>query len=141
FDVDFVHADNTQISISTSGFLFAAPADLTVGQQVSIRRHSTLSGGQILADRVQLRSSRITATVQSIGSGIISLSSLPSIFSGHGGVTLIQALTSLPTIFFESGGVINISNIPPNTTVSARGPLFNAGGTTRPLVATKVVLK
>src|SRR6266851_1039975 len=76
FDIDFVHADSTQMS--TSGFLFAVPADLTVGQQISIRRQSTLSGGQVLADRVRLRSSRITAP-QTIGSGIVSLSGLPSI--------------------------------------------------------------
>jgi hypothetical protein len=139
FAVDFVHADSVPISISTSGFLFATPVDLTVGQQVSIRRHSTLSGGQILADRVQLRSSRITSP-QTIGSGIVSLSSLPFIFSGHG-VTSILAQTSSPTIFFEIGSVINISSIPPNTPVSVRGPLFNASGPSRPMVATKVVLK
>jgi len=137
FDVDFVHGDSTQIS--TSGFLFAVPTDLTVGQQISIRRHSTLPGGQVLADRVRLRSSRITAP-QTIGSGIVSLSGLPSIFSGHG-VIGIQAQTSLPTIFFEIGHIINISDIPPNTPVSVRGPLFNASGTTRPMIATKVVLK
>ena len=141
FDIDLVHADSAQISISTAGFLFAAPADLTEGQQVSVRRHSTLSGGQILADRVRLRSSRITATVQSIGSGIISLSGLPSVFSGHNGVTTIQAQTFSPTIFFEIGHTINISNIPLNTVVSVRGPLFNASGNTRPMITAKVVLK
>jgi hypothetical protein len=138
FSVDFVHADSTQIV--TTGFLFATPADLAVGQQVSIRRHGTLAGGQIQADRVLLRSSRVTATVQTIGSGIISLSSLPSIFFGHGGVTVIQAQTSSPTIFFEIGNTVNISNIPLNTQVSVRGPLFNSSGTSRPLIASKVVL-
>jgi hypothetical protein len=141
FDVDLVHGDSSQISISTFGFLFAAPADLTVGQQVAVRRHSTLPGGQILADRVRLRSSRVTATIQSIGSGIISLSNLPSVFSAHSSATQIQAQTFLPTVFFEIGHTINISNIPINTIVSVRGPLFNASGNTRPLVATKVVLK
>ena len=42
FDVDFVHADN--VAVSTSGYLFAAPADLSVGQQVSIRRNSSFVG-------------------------------------------------------------------------------------------------
>jgi len=65
---------------------------------------------------------------------------VPSIFSGHG-VLEIQAQTSPPTIYFEIGHVINISDIAPTTTVSVRGPLFNASGTTRPLVATKVVSK
>jgi hypothetical protein len=138
FDADFAHADSLPVSIT--GFLFAAPTDLAVGQQVSIRLHGTLSGGQIMADRVRLRSSRITATVQTIGSGIISLSNLPSLFFGHGGITLIQAQTSLPTIYFEIGHVINISNITLSDIVSVRGQLFNVSGG-RTLVATKVVLK
>jgi hypothetical protein len=138
FDVDPPHADSSLVS--TTGFLFATPADLVVGQQVSIRLHSILSGGQIMADRVRLRSSRITATVQTIGSGIITLSSLPSIFFGHGGITLIQAQTSSPTIFFEIGRIINISDIALSNIVSVRGPLFNVSGG-RTLVATKVALK
>ena len=138
FDVDFAHADNSPVS--TTGFLFGAPADLAVGQQVSIRRNSASSGTTIKADRVRLRSSRITATVKTIGSGIITVSSLPSIFSGHGGITLIQAQTSLPTIFFEIGHTLNISDIALSDIVSVRGPLFNVSGT-RTLVATKVVLK
>ncbi len=141
FDKDFAHADSTQVSTST--FLFAAPADLTVGQQVSIRLHSTLAGGQLLADRVRLRSSRITGAVQTIGSGIITLpaSSLPSIFSGHG-VTQIQAQTFPPTIFYELGHSITISNIPLSSTVSVRGPLFNTNTAgNRAVITTKVVLK
>jgi hypothetical protein len=138
FDVDFTHSDHSQVSVT--GFLFAAPSDLVVGQQVSVRLHSVLPGGQIIADRVRLRSSRITATVKTIGSGIIILSSLPSIFFGHGGITLIQSQTSLPTIFFEIGRIINISDIGLSNVVSARGPLFNVSGG-RTLIATKVVLK
>jgi hypothetical protein len=138
FDVDFAHADN--LPVSTAGFLFAAPADLVVGQQVSVRRNSTSSGVTINADRVRLRSSRITTTVQTIGSGIISLSSLPSLFFGHGGITLIQAQTSVPTIYFEIGRIINISDIALSNIVSVRGPLFNVSGG-RTLAATKVVLK
>jgi hypothetical protein len=137
FDVDFAHADS--LPVSTSGFVFNAPADLVVGQQVSIRRNSASSGTTVKADRVRLRSSRITAAVSNIGSGIITLSSIPSIFSGHG-VTLIQAQTTPPTIFFEIGSTINISNIALGRTVSVRGPLFNVSGS-RILAATKVVLK
>jgi hypothetical protein len=138
FDVDFAHADN--LPLSTTGFLFATPADLAVGQQVSIRRNSASSGATIKADRVRLRSSRITATVQSIGSGIIALSSLPSIFSGNGGITRIQAQTFVPTIFFQIGRTINISSIAISNIVSVRGPLFNVSGG-RTLIASKVVLK
>jgi hypothetical protein len=138
FDVDFAHADS--LPVSTTGFLFAAPADLVVGQQVSIRRNSASSGATIKADRVRLRSSRVTATVQSIGSGNIILSTLPSIFFGQGGITLIQAQTTSPTIYFEIGRVINISDIALSDIVSVRGPLYNVSGG-RSLVATKVVLK
>jgi hypothetical protein len=110
-----------------------------VGQQVSIRRNSSSSGTSITADRVQLRSARITASVQSLGSPNIFLYNLPSIFSGNS-VTAIQAQTSAQTIYYEIGSVINSLNIGVGNVVSVRGPLFNVSGT-RTLVATKVVLK
>ncbi|MCU1342427.1 MAG: hypothetical protein JWN92_1850 [Candidatus Acidoferrum typicum] len=140
FDVDFTHADATQIS--TGGFSFVpltSPTDLFVGQQVQIRRNPSSTGLIISADRVRLRSSRITATVQTIASPTIFLTNLPFIFSGHA-ITPIQAQTFLPTIFSENSNAINISFIPVSGVVSVRGPLFNVGGT-RTLVATKVVLK
>jgi hypothetical protein len=139
FDVDFAHADNVQIV--TSGFLFAAPTDLAVGQQVSIRRHSTLPGGQIVADRVRLRSTRVTANALRNGSSIIDiggLGSIPSIFSGHG-VADIQVHTPQLTICSD-GNVVkpcsSISLVP----VSARGPLF-IDGVGRTIIATRVVEK
>jgi hypothetical protein len=137
FDVDFAHADNVQVS--TTGLLFAAPTDLSVGQQVSIRRNAASSGNSITADRVRLRSSRISANVQSIGAPNINLGSIPSIFSGHG-VTQIQVQTSAPTILSENNAAIVFTAIPVSGVVSVRGPLFNVSGT-RTLVATKVVLK
>lgn len=139
FDVDLVHADSLQMS--TSGFLFANPADLVVGQQVSIRRNGASTPSQIKADRVRLRSTRVTATVQR-GLPNIFLANLPSLFSGLGGVTEIMAQTSLspPTIYYEVGASINSSNILIGESVSVRGPLFNVSGA-RTLVADKVVLK
>ena len=137
FDIDFAHADNVQVS--TAGFLFTAPADLSVGQQVQVRRNSSSSGNLINADRVRLRSSRITATVQSVPAPSILLSNLPSLFSGHG-ITQVQAQTSTQTIFSDNNNPINISLIPVSSVVSVRGPLFNVSGA-RTLVATKVVVK
>jgi hypothetical protein len=139
FDVDLVHADNLQIS--TAGFLFATPADLAVGQQVSIRRNSTSTPSQIKADRVRLRMTRVTATIQT-GLPNMFLVSLPSLFFGHGGITGITAQTSLspPTIYYQVGQNINSSNIVIGELVSVRGPLFNVSGG-RTLVTTKVVLK
>jgi hypothetical protein len=139
FDVDFAHADSVQIV--TSGFLFAAPTDLAVGQQVSIRRHSTLSGGQILADRVRLRSTRVTANAIANASSIIDiggLGSIPSIFSGHG-VTDIQVHTPQQTICSDGNVVKPCSSIP-LVPVSARGPLFIVG-VGRTIIATRVVEK
>ena len=141
FDLDLLHADNLQVS--TSGFLFAAPADLLVGQQVSVRRNSSSTGSLIKADRVRLRSTRLSGTVQSGPPNIfLSSSSLIPFFTGHGITTGITAQTSLtpPTIYFEIGTIINSSNIIVNDFVSVRGPLFNIGGG-RTVLATKVVEK
>jgi len=139
FDIDLVHADSLQMS--TAGFLFATPVDFAVGQQVSIRRNSTLSPGLIKADRVRLRSTRVTATIQA-GLPNLLLVNLPSLYSGHGGITAITAQTSVspPTIYYEVGNNINSSNILVGELVSVRGPLFNVSGG-RTLVTTKVVLK
>jgi len=146
FEIDFLHVDNVQESTSSFSSSFSGPADVVPGQQISIRRNSSSSNSTIIADRVRLRSSRITATVQSVGSSIITIgqnSSLPSLFFGHGGVTLIQAQTSIspPTIYYEIGGSINASTNITGDPVSVRGPLFNTGSTNRTLLTTKVVLK
>jgi hypothetical protein len=142
FDVDFGHVDG--VPLGPSGFSFAplnSPTDLFVGQQVQMRRNPSSVGTVISADRVRLRSSRITATVQpnGIAAPSIFLTGVPSLLSGHG-ITQIQALTVLPTIFSENEMIIPLTSIPVSGVVSVRGPLFNVG-TTKTLVATKVVLK
>jgi hypothetical protein len=143
FAIDFLHADNNPISLSTSGFLFSTQADLMTGQEVSIRRHATLAGGQIQADRVLLRSSRVTGNVQTNGSGILTIPS-PSLISSHGGSSTIQAQTYVPpngrTILFDIGHTIIISDIAPSESVSVRGPLFNLNNQ-RTLAASKVVVQ
>ena len=142
FDIDFVHIDNFQLTTSSFSSSFTGPADLVAGQEVSIRRSSS-SGATIIADRVRLRSSRVTGTVQSVGLPNIFLTNLPSLFFGHGGVTQIQAQTSATpsTIYFEIGGTINASTNFVGDLLAVRGPLLNTGGTNRTLLATKVVLK
>jgi hypothetical protein len=137
FAIDFIHAGSAPVS--TTGFLFAAPTDLAVGQQVSIRRNNTSSGSSINADRVLLRSSRIAATVQTVGSPYIFLYNLPSIFSGNG-ITEIQVQTSTPTIFSENRVSVPFTQVFVSGTDSVRGPLFNVSGA-RTLVATKVVIE
>jgi hypothetical protein len=137
FDVDFTHADNMQLD--TTCCLFRAPGDLSVGQQVQVRSIINTPGSSITADRVRLRSSRVTATVAPRAPDLV-LSNLPSIFSGHG-VTQIQAHTFTPgTIFSDVKGAIIFSDIGLGNLVSVRGPLFNVSGA-RTMVATKVVLR
>jgi hypothetical protein len=142
FDIDFLHIDNQQESTVSFASSFTGPADLVPGQEVSIRRNSA-SGGTLIADRVRLRSSRVTATVQSVGAPNITLTDLPSLFSGHGGVTQIQAQTSItpPTIYFEIGVSVSASTDITHDIVAVRGPLFNSGGTNRTLLTTKVFVK
>jgi hypothetical protein len=139
FELDLVHVDNSQMS--TAGFVFSTPADLVVGQQVSVRRNSASTSSQINADRVRLRNTRVTATIQ-LGLPNLLLVNLPSLFFGHGGITLITAQTSVTpaTIYYEVGQNINSSNIVIGETVSVRGPLFNVSGG-RTQVTTKVVVK
>ncbi len=140
FDVDFVHADS--VAVSTAGYIFAAPADLTVGQQVSILRNSSSTSSVLVADRVRLRSTRVTAAMNSNASSVIDLIDVPSIFSGHG-VTDIQVhdLAGNRRFCSDSNGVKPCSNIgPPSVLVSARGPLFNVSGQ-RTIIATRVVEK
>jgi hypothetical protein len=142
FDIDFIHVDNVQVGTSSFSSFFTGPADLVAGQQVSIRRNSS-SSSTLVSDRVRLRSSRITATVQSVGAPNITLTNLPSLFFGHGGVSQILAQTSVapPTIYYEINGSINASTNILGDLISVRGPLFNTGSTNRTLVTDKVVLK
>jgi len=137
FDIDFVHADNA--AISTAGFMFSAPADLSVGQQVSVRRNSNSSGTLINADRVRLRSTRVSASVTQIGAPIFFLYNLPSIFSGNS-ISQLQIQTTPQTILTENNASIVFTEITNNLTASVRGPLFNVAGT-RTMVASKVVIK
>jgi len=138
FDLDLIHADNA--TLSTAPFHFAAATDLAPsGQQVSILRNSSSTSSLLKADRVRLRSSRISATVQSIGSPNIYLFMLPTLFTGHGGVNEIQAQTT-SALIVDNNKLIPLTQVPVSGVVSVRGPLFNAGATQN-LVATKVVVK
>jgi len=133
FDVDFVQADGIQVP--TTGFQFSGAAELMLGQQVQVRRNPSSSGTSITADRVRLRSSRITGTIQSIGSSLIQLSGLPSIFSSHSAAQ-IQVQTFFQTII--TGTATSFTTLGVGKTLSVRGPLFPNAGTTT-VVASKVL--
>ena len=130
FDADFVQADGIQVP--TTGFLFNGPAELMPGQQVQVRRNPSSTGTSITADRVRLRSSRITGTIQSIGSSLIQLSGLPSIFTSHS-VAQIQIQTFFQTIV--AGTATSFTTLGVGKTLSVRGPLFLHAGTPTLLVS------
>jgi hypothetical protein len=136
FDVDFAQADGIQVP--TAGFLFSAPAELMVGQQLQVRRNPSSSGTSINADRVRLRSSRVTGTLQSPGAPFFQLSGLPSLFSfSSPPVSQILVQTSSPPTIF-AGTAISFTTLQINKSVSVRGPLFS-NARTPTLVASKVV--
>src|SRR5882672_5338345 len=137
-DVDFIHADSTQI---TTGFPFDVnvPTDLIVGQEVQVRRNPASSGASITADRVRLRSSRVSGRYQTGPPTLFTLDTLPSLFVPRG-AAVIQVQTSVPTICAGIGiGTPPIcSLLAANHIESVRGPLFaNSGSPT--LVASKVL--
>jgi hypothetical protein len=135
FDVDFVQADGIQVP--TAGFLFGGAAELMLGQQVQVRRnHSSSSLTLIIADRVRLRSSRITGTIQTIGAPFIHVGGLPSIFNSHS-VALIQVQTFFPQTII-TGTANSFGTLGLSKSVSVRGPLFPSAGTPT-LLASKVL--
>ncbi len=141
-DVDFTHADSSQIG--TTGFLFSVnvPADLMVGQEVQVRRNSSGSSGvTIAADRVRLRSSRVSGTFVSGTSSLFNLGNLSSLFAAHA-TPLIQVQTSSGTVSAICTGSIGVggscSSLGLNLKDSVRGPLFANAGTPI-IIASKVV--
>ncbi len=138
FDKDFVYADS--LPVDTTGFLFGAPADLIVGQEVLVRRNPASSSTSIAADRVRLRSTRVSGIVLSGVSTLFNLSGLPSLFTTHS-TSLIEVKTfSNSTICTVAGTVMGCSLLGFNAThtFSVRGPLF-ANATTPTIVASKVI--
>jgi hypothetical protein len=136
FDVGFVQANG--IPVPTSGFLFSSAVELMLGQQVQVRRNPSSSGTSINADRVRLRSSRITGTISSPpGAPFFQLSGLSSLFRlSSPPVTQIQVQTFPQTIF--AGTATSFTTLAINKSVSVRGPLFPTSGNPT-LVASKVL--
>ena len=134
FDVDFVHADNNQIS--TAGFLFSSPSDLFVGQHVQVRRdHMVSSGASITALHVRLRSSRITGTFTNGPVSNFSMGNLPTLFTANS-ISQTQVQTSVPTIC--TGTATSCALLGLNKSVSVRGPFF-ANARTPTVIASKVI--
>jgi len=133
FDVDFLHADNNQIN--TAGFVFGSAADLLVGQQVQVRRNPSSSGASITADRVQLRSSRVTGTITNGPMSNFQMGGLPTLFTTNS-ISQIQVQTSPPTICTGTAASCPLLGV--NKSVSVRGPFFANAGTPT-VIASKVI--
>jgi hypothetical protein len=127
------------MGIDTTGQLFSMPADLMVGQEVSVRRNPTSAGLSLNADRILLRGSRVTATVSApIAFPNLTITGLPSFF-GAAGTSQITVSVSTTT-GTEYAGIANaFSEIPVNGNVSVRGQLFPNAGTPT-MLASKIVL-
>jgi hypothetical protein len=141
-NVDVTHVDSTVIDTSAFLFSLSVPSDLMVGQQVQVRRNPASAGITIAADRVRLRSSRVTGTYQTGPSTLFTLGALPSLFIVHG-VQQIQVQTTTGSISaictgFGIGIGANCSSLVINRIESVRGPFFATTGSPT-LVATRVV--
>jgi hypothetical protein len=127
------------MGVNTTGFLFAIPADLMVGQEVSVRRNPTSAGISLNADRVLLRGSRITATVTGpIAFPIMTIGDLPSFFPASGTSQIIVSVSTTTGTEYAGNATV-FTAIPISGNVSVRGQLFPNGGTPT-LLASKIVL-
>ena len=140
-DIDLIHVDSTAIT-SPFPFSITVPSDLMVGQQVQVRRNPASSGTTIAADRVRLRSSRLTGIYQTGPSTLFTLGTLPSLFIVHG-VQTIQVQTATGSVSAICTGISiglggSCSSLVINHSESVRGPLFPNSGTPT-IVATAVV--
>jgi hypothetical protein len=127
------------MGVDTTGFLFAIPADLMVGQEVSVRRNPTSAGISLNADRVLLRGSRITATVTGpIAFPNMTIGDLPSFFGAAGTSQIIVSVSTTGATEY-AGNAMVFTTIPLNGSVSVRGQLFPNAGTPT-MLASKIVL-
>jgi hypothetical protein len=141
-DVDFTHVDSIQMDTSTFAFTISQPTDLIVGQQVQVRRNPASAGTTVVADRVRLRSSRVSGTYQSGPSTLFTMGALPSLFIVHA-VQTLQVQTASGSVSAICTGTsigigANCSSLVINHSESVRGPLFATTGSPT-LVATRVV--
>ncbi len=141
-DVDFTHVDSIQMDTSTFVFTISQPTDLIVGQQVQVRRNPASAGTTVVADRVRLRSSRVSGTYQSGPSTLFTMGALPSLFIVHA-IQTLQVQTASGSVSAICTGTsigigANCSSLVINHSESVRGPLFATTGSPT-LVATRVV--
>jgi hypothetical protein len=137
FDVDALGTGTV-----TNQFSFATVGDLLVGQEVQVKLGTGSTNSPLLASRVRLRSSRVTAQISSVGlpSNVL-LNNLPPFF-GTAGVGVIQGVVLFPPNLgayteLDCTTTSNCVLSSPNL-VSVRGQLFK-NNTSFPMVTTRFV--
>lgn len=121
---------------NATAFSFVAPANLIAGQVVQVKALSASSGTSLLADRVRLRDTELTVTVQTPGSPNFTVNGLPPIFT-TASIIQFQVQTSSGT---ELGGTMqSTTQLTANQSVSLRGQLFRTGSNSVVMSASLVV--
>ena len=134
--------DNLVGTTNTSHFSFAGTSDLIVGQEVQVQQGTGSTASVINANRVLLRSSRITGTVSTTAFPNFDMNGLPPFLQGAS-PAITQILVETATTFTpngtEVGGSVSVlTQIQAGRSLSARGQLFaNSGSPT--LLAGRVV--
>jgi hypothetical protein len=126
---------STQFRIDDDGLplqggQFNSSADLMVGQTVEIDRKSTPTGTPpaVDTDRIKLKFTRFTATVQSVnaaGNQFV-VNNLPGLFTAQG-ITQLTIFTSPTRTNFNN--LTNLAALAAGNTVSLRALIFQGGGT------------
>jgi hypothetical protein len=134
--------DNLIGTLNTTGFSFAGPADMIVGQEVAVHQGGNSTASVIQASRVLLRSSRMTATVATTAFPNFTVNSLPPFLTNASPainqIVVQTAITFTPNGTEFGGSAVNISQIAIPKSVSLRGQLFAHAGSTV-LLASRVV--
>ncbi len=120
---------------------FATANDLLVGQNVQVRRRAGSSGTSIVTDRVRLRSSRFTATVNTkLNATDFTVDNLPGLFANQlPSVNTIEVRTQSQTDFKPAG--TSVASLNAGDLVSLRGPLFKRIVAGNPVLVAKKVRK
>lgn len=121
---------------NATAFSFVAPANLIAGQVVQVKALSASSGTSLLADRVRLRDTELTVTVQTPGSPNFTVNGLPPIFT-TASIIQFQVQTSSGT---ELGGTMqSTTQLTASQSVSIRGQLFRSSSNSVVMSASLVV--
>lgn len=133
--------DDDNLNVNSADFDGSTTGDMLVGQTVEIERKSTPTGTPpaMDTDRVKLKGTRLTATVQAVDTvnSQFTLNNLPGIFTSQvPAITSLVVNTQAETKFEK---VANLAALVAGNTVSVRALLFKGPGV--PFMVAKKVRK